>query len=229
MDFREWEPYYLRILSDFGYDPHRDVESAELLQRTIVQNTICDEKCLRKRIGEKVTVFGAAPDLEAQIEKGGWSGPIIAAGSATSVLMAHGIVPDVMFTDLDGDVVAEVEANTQGAVAVILAHGDNMALVKRWVPMFEGSLMPTCQCRPFGLLRNFGGFTDGDRAVMTARHFGARRIDLIGFDFLHPRHKEKSDADLKLKKLGWAQHIIYDLNPSDVELVPPLPSSSGRS
>ena len=227
MDFRDWEPYYLQILADFHYDQEMDVRSARLLDEIIGSSDICDESRLMEKMGHTVSVFGASPSLKTELAGRGWSGSIVSAGSATSILMADGIVPDVMFTDLDGDVAAELEANRQGAIAIILAHGDNIPLLQRYVPKFVGAIMPTCQCRPFGRLRNFGGFTDGDRAVMAARHFGAGRIELIGFDFTSPREKAGGDMAVKRKKLRWAQHIIYDLNPSGVDLVPSRPPSAG--
>jgi len=41
----------------------------------------------------------------------------------------------------------------------------------------------TTQLKPFGKLHNFGGFTDGDRAVCLAEHFKAGLIILAGMDF----------------------------------------------
>ncbi|HWQ19331.1 MAG TPA: hypothetical protein VN455_06085, partial [Methanotrichaceae archaeon] len=61
----------------------------------------------------------------------------------------------------------------------------------------------TCQCRPPEGLFNFGGFTDGDRCVFLARHFGAGSIRLIGFDFSDPGVTPR-----KSKKLGWARRLI---------------------
>jgi len=53
-------------------------------------------------------------------------------------------------------------------------------------------------------LRNYGGFTDGDRAVCIAEHFGAARVTLAGFDFDNPI----PDTPSKLRKLAWARKII---------------------
>ena len=41
----------------------------------------------------------------------------------------------------------------------------------------------TTQIEPISDVYNFGGFTDGDRAVFLAEHFGAKEIELVGFDF----------------------------------------------
>ncbi|OPY31979.1 MAG: 6-hydroxymethyl-7,8-dihydropterin pyrophosphokinase [Methanomassiliicoccales archaeon PtaU1.Bin124] len=219
MDFQEWEPYYRQILLDFGYEGAMDQASAELLQAISTKLSLCDETCLRKRMGREVDICGNSPGLDYELEEELLAGPVIAAGSATETLMDFGIVPDMIFSDLDGYVEAEIEANANGAIAVILAHGDNMGLISKWAPRFKGSVMLTCQCRPFGMLRNYGGFTDGDRAVMTARHLGVRTIRLHGFDFSNPRSKPGSSAEIKIKKLAWAKRIIYELNTADVRLV----------
>ena len=93
---------------------------------------------------------------------------------------------------------------------MIHAHGDNIEALKRYVPLFSGKVMGTTQVRPFGLLHNFGGFTDGDRAVLMARHFSATDIRLIGFNFEEPRPKEGREIGTKRKKLSWARRLIYD-------------------
>ena len=58
------------------------------------------------------------------------------------------------------------------------------------------------------VVADYGGFTDGDRAVCICQEFGVRRIVLRGFDFLHPNPKPGSDPAVKLRKLGWAERII---------------------
>ncbi len=61
------------------------------------------------------------------------------------------------------------------------------------------------------MLYNFGGFTDGDRAVFLAHHFGSRSIQLLGFDFENVGEKPNCDEKTKLKKLGWAKRLITSL------------------
>ena len=59
---------------------------------------------------------------------------------------------------------------------------------------------------------NFGGFTDGDRAVFLAVHFNAKKIFLIGFDFNNTIGEysfvEKKDKKNKIKKLKWCKHLL---------------------
>jgi len=79
----------------------------------------------------------------------------------------------------------------------------------------------TTQSRPDNIVSNYGGFTDGDRAVCIARHFGARNILLLGFDFDRPSGKEGSDPRIKAMKLWWAKKIIFDHNGQGVSIEMP--------
>ena len=79
--------------------------------------------------------------------------------------------------------------------------------------LFKGPVVLTTQSVPENTVLNFGGFTDGDRAVCIAQELGARRVLLEGFDFEHPNPKPGSDPAVKLRKLAWAERIIHGLSP----------------
>lgn len=219
MDFPEWEPHYLRIVKEFGFSVKEDERAARILHELGAHKRQCGLGCLGRRVTEEVTVVGDGLDLESELTGDPPRGTVITADGATSKLMhALGRVPDIVVTDLDGDVADQLSANAQGAVVVVLAHGDNIEALKRYVPWFSGTITMTTQSRPFDRVYNFGGFTDGDRAVMLARHFGAKRIRLAGFDYSTPRPKEGKDPEVKRRKLEEAHRLIWDLNPPDVEL-----------
>lgn len=210
MRFEQWEPIYSEILSDMGFDRSSDESSARLLKTLMVNADHITEDDIEEIIGGTVSVFGAADSLYDDIKKRKPEGALISAGSATSKLMSAGIVPDIVVTDLDGDIGSQIEASEKGAITLIHAHGDNTDLIMEYAKRFTGRIMITTQSKPDLILCNFGGFTDGDRAVCLARHFGANRILLYGFDFDHPSEKEGSDPAVKLKKLLWAKRIIGD-------------------
>jgi hypothetical protein len=211
MDWEEWESIYIEILDDMGYDAERDEKAGHLLASLCDPASICDEQCLSEIIGKEVTVVGNAPDLEEILISSRPIGTLFVADGAMNSVVGAGLRPDILVTDLDGDVETEIRCNLEGTVAVIHAHGDNMDALRRFVPLFHGMIVPTVQCHPFGMLRNFGGFTDGDRCVLLAHHFGARIIHLIGFDFEKPRKKRGSDPDIKTRKLEWARRMILGL------------------
>ena len=129
--------------------------------------------------GNEVTVCGNAPCLKDEISK--ISGVVFAADAAAEVLDSHGICPDAIFTDLDGATDRFIELNNEGTIIVIHAHGDNMPLLKHWVPRFRGKVVGTTQAAPLPHVYNFGGFSDGDRAVFAADELGRLAYHARGF------------------------------------------------
>ena len=199
MDFAEWEPHYREILEYFGFDQAGDEEAARLLSSLLKCDNLLSLASLTD--GNEVTVCGNAPCLKDELEK--ISGIVFAADAAAEVLDAHGIFPDAIFTDLDGATDRFIELNIEGTIMVIHAHGDNMPLLRHWVPRFKGKVVGTTQSTPLPHVYNFGGFTDGDRAVFAADELGASHINLVGFDL------DDKDVDpLKRGKLFWARKLL---------------------
>ena len=211
MDFSEWEPIYNRILIDFHFDRTKDEQAALVLRNLLEQKQIFPVTELAKSIEhQKLFIFGNGPTLEKDIADSDFNGVIIAADGATSALMKNNIVPDIIVTDLDGYIPDQIQANQDGAMIVIHAHGDNIPKLKRWVPKFK-NFTGTTQAQPDenNYIYNFGGFTDGDRAVYLGAHFNARQITLVAFNFDEVgEHSYKYDPKIKLRKLTWANLLI---------------------
>ncbi|TLZ71866.1 MAG: DUF115 domain-containing protein [Methanobacteriota archaeon] len=214
MDFETWEPYYKRILVDFGFSRARDEAAAKVLDEVLGGRRIRPRVIEAEVSGKAVSVAGNAPRLK--VDLGRLTEVVVAADEATSTLAAGGRVPQVIVTDLDGAVEDQVDANRKGAIAVVHAHGDNIPAIEKWAGEFTGRTLATTQSRPFGGVYNFGGFTDGDRGVFLADAMGARSIRLVGFDFEHPNPKDQP-AEVKRRKLDWALRLIRDLLPGRVE------------
>ncbi len=208
MEWSKWRPIYLQILEDLDFDIRADVESAEKLSNLVFSKRIPNCSTIVEKLGQHVSIVGAAASLEDEVGTLSERDTIISAGSATARLMKLGLVPDILVTDLDGDVSSEIRAMESGALAFIHAHGDNMARIDQVVPGLTTPFVPTVQCKPFGNVYNFGGFTDGDRAFLMASHFGVKDIKMIGWDLDRPYPKEGCDGSLKLRKLKWAREII---------------------
>jgi len=151
--------------------------------------------------GNEVTVCGNAPCLKDELA--GIHGIVFAADAAAEVLDAHDIRPDAVFTDLDGATDRLLELNESGTIVIIHAHGDNMPLLRHWVPRFKGPVVATTQSAPLPHVHNFGGFSDGDRAVFAADALGAEHIKLIGFDL-----DDKNVDPMKRGKLFWARKLL---------------------
>jgi len=197
--FEEWEPYYLQILADFGFDRAADEEAARVLDRLLPRDSL---PLLEARIrGKEVTVCGNAPTLDRDLNR--LTGVVVAADRAADRLFRHGVRPAAIATDLDGATEEFVEMNLRGTVIVVHAHGDNIPLLHRWVPHLPGPLVGTTQARPVGRIHNFGGFSDGDRAVFLAHAMGASRVSLAGFDLDDP-----AVGPVKREKLLLARRLL---------------------
>ena len=199
MKFEDWEPLYEEILAYFSFDRKSDEESAVLLQNLLIRDDI---ELLRESCkGKKVTVCGNGPNLSGELDR--IEGTVFAADAAALVLMDHGIRPDAIFSDLDGADERYQDMNWKGTIIVIHAHGDNRHLVQYWVPRFIGPVVGTTQSTPIQNVYNFGGFSDGDRAVFAADELGASHVTLIGFDCDDP-----SVDQVKRGKLMWARKLL---------------------
>ena len=203
MKYEEWEPYYIRILDYFGFSREDDERSAEILSSLLKRDDIA---VLKERIaGKRVIVAGNAPRLSDDAEQTDFSGcTVIAADAAARTLAKCGITPDIVFTDLDGLDDDVLSMNEKGTLLAVHAHGDNIPLVKSWVPKITGFVIGTTQSAPLTHVYNFGGFSDGDRGVFAAHELGAAEVNLIGFDL-----DDSSVDPVKHGKLQIARKLLH--------------------
>lgn len=175
-----WHSRYLEIVKEFGYDARMDNRAASVLDSIIRQPVAVGD--IRDMLKDRtVFVIGAGPSIARSIPVlHRYDGPKIAADSAARVLIQNGIIPDIVVTDLDGDHASLRDAASAGSIMIVHAHGDNIE--KLPLAGEFARCIGTTQGRIVGRLCNFGGFTDGDRAVFMASAMGARKIILFGMD-----------------------------------------------
>lgn len=203
MKFSDWEPVYREILRDFGYDRSADVQARDLLA-SLVDGPTYDPDSLGLE-GTTVAIAGAADSLATETDIARDADAVIAASTAADVLLERGITVDCLVTDLDGNPETVRSLNAERTPVVVHAHGDNRGAVRTEVPdMRLEYLVPTTQARPVDLVRNFGGFTDGDRAAFFADALGAERLVFPGWSF-----DDQSVAPEKQQKLAWAERLLY--------------------
>lgn len=203
MNFDEWEPVYERILDDFGFDRAAD-ERARDVCRALV-DTAFDVETLRGAVEERtVAIVGAAPSLSDEVERAADADCVFAASTATDVCREHGIGVDLMVTDLDKNPETVVDLTHEGTPVAVHAHGDNVPLLREWLPRFQPEwTLPTTQAVPTPPVVNLGGFTDGDRAAFLADHLGAGSLTFVGWDFDDP-----TVDPMKAQKLRWAARLL---------------------
>jgi hypothetical protein len=182
MTIKGWESKYREILKDFGYSGKKDTQSCKLLDSLLPKKTrIAEIKDLIEK--KPVFVVGAGPSLPSSISilKKHKKITKIVADGATKAIIENGLKPDIVVTDLDGDIKSLKKAGRTNTIMVVHAHGDNSEKI-HFVKNFKNCI-GTTQTKPLGKIHNFGGFTDGDRCVFLANHFKAKKIILLGMDF----------------------------------------------
>ena len=217
-----WPAKYNKILKEFNFNKKSDEESASLLEEMIKENNQVEklEKIIKNQI---VFVVGSGPSLSKSIPylKNFKKTIKIVADSAVKPIVENGIKPDVVVTDLDGDLKVLKKIGKTKTIFVVHAHGDNIKKLD-FVKNFK-NFLGTTQSKPFGKLFNFGGFTDGDRGVFLANYFQAKKIILFGMDFGDKIGKysdtKPKERKIKLKKLRMGKHLLEWLSSkSKVEL-----------
>ena len=202
--FSEWEPIYTAILADFGFERAADERARDVAADVA---TPFDHDRLAALDGATVAVVGAAPSLPGELTAFDPTSvdAIVAASTAVDVLSDAGLSVDLMVTDLDKNVETARDLTRSGTPVAAHAHGDNIPTVRGWLPQFESKrTLVTTQAAPRGPVKNFGGFTDGDRAAFLADACGADELRFVGWAFDDPA----VDA-LKTRKLRWAEHLLY--------------------
>ena len=222
MEFGLWEIYYKEILDDFGFSREGDENSAKVLDEILSQEGCLTLDDLSQIVGfsDKYIVFGAGPSLKEHVKflKENYDLKdyvLISADGATTALIEERISPDIVATDLDGNMDDILLANLRGANIAVHSHGDNLDAVVKYAPFFS-NVIGTTQAQPVGNIYNFGGFTDGDRAIFLAVALGASEITLAGMDFgdivtRYSRPNLKTDLaeadEFKKKKLMYAARL----------------------
>ena len=226
MDFNEWEGWYKEILDTLGFSREGDENTAALLDKILDEKgclTIEEfsDEIMKKKDTSKFIVVGAGPSIKKHIKyvKENYDLNdylIVSADGATTAMLEDDLVPDIVATDLDGKMEDLLAANSLGSYFVIHAHGDNEELIVKWTTSFD-KILGTTQSKPVGHLYNFGGFTDGDRAMFFTLALGCEEMVLAGMDFgttvtkySRPNIEGATGPadEIKTKKLIFAERLL---------------------
>lgn len=226
MDFNEWEGWYKEILETLGFLRDDDEKTAELLDKILDEKGCLTieqffDEMMEKKDTSKFIVVGAGPSIKKHIKyvKENYDLNdylIVSADGATTAMLEDDLVPDIVATDLDGKMEDLLAANSLGSYFVIHAHGDNEELIVKWTTSFD-KILGTTQSKPVGHLYNFGGFTDGDRAMFFTLALGCEEMVLAGMDFgttvtkySRPNIEGATGPadEIKTKKLIFAERLL---------------------
>ena len=211
MTIRGWKTQFKEIRKEFGYLEKDDLISVKKLDSILKDKNSKNQ--LQKIIkGKTVFIIGAGPSLTKSLKhiKNSENVVKIVADGAVKALIEKNIKPDILVTDLDGDLESIEKIGKTKIPIIVHAHGDNyekLEIVKKLK-----NVVGSTQTRKFGKIENFGGFTDGDRCVFLAEYFDARKIVLIGMDFgqkigKYSKHRIV-DRKIKIKKLKFGKKIV---------------------
>jgi uncharacterized Rossmann fold enzyme len=202
VNFDTWEPVYEAIRADMGYDRAAD-EAARYRLRDLLEGRETVDLDSGAFQGQTIAIAAPGPDLEEPTALGS-ADTVLAAGRAADRLLEADRPPDWVVTDLDGHPESVPEFTRAGITVAIHAHGDNTDLLQRVVPDCDHAfVLPTTQARPVGPVRNFGGFTDGDRAAFLADALGAATLRFPGWDL-----QDVTVGPEKRRKLRWAARLL---------------------
>ncbi len=221
---------YQKICSVLSIGPETDALVSEYLSKHLQWLKVrISTKVLKRRLENKIAlIFGAGPSLPKMISE--YSTfiksnreklAIIAADGALKALLENNIFVDVVVTDLDGSLMALRDCLKLNSNIVIHAHGDNLTKLQEANDLLSklgviGSTQGVANCK----VKNFGGFTDGDRAAYLAANFKVKTIILLAFDFgtivgkysKPEQHKDDFKApERKLEKFSIAKELLAKL------------------
>ena len=232
MDWLSFEPHYKRVASDLELNIAKDYEITEKFISLLKHDNSHGFNSILEKIlhieKSKGWIFGAGPSLENDFEIFSKNympetDLIVGVDGSSLFLREQGYLPDIIFSDLDGSLDALLDCTSQGSILILHAHGDNFNIVKKFYPeIVKYDFLPTVQTKPFEpFVYNFGGFTDGDRAISGfLEWFPSITVLLLGFTFgkIQGKYSKPTKlkshteaAEFKLKKLKFAKEFIQIL------------------
>jgi len=211
MTIRGWKTQFKQIRKEFGYLEKDDLISAKKLD-SLLKGKNSKKQFQNMILGKTIFIIGAGPSLTKSLKyiKKSKNVTKIVADGAVRALLEKNIKPDILVTDLDGDLKSIEKIGKTKIPIIVHAHGDNyekLEIVKKF-----RNVVGSTQTKKIGKVENFGGFTDGDRCVFLAEYFNASKIILIGMDFGQKIGKYSKhriiDRKTKIKKLKFGKKIV---------------------
>ena len=199
-DIEWWWKYQKDIEAQFSFSKVREQLAVKLSSRYFKSNNDLGQLLYQ----QDVVIVGAGITNQESIPER----TVIAADGAVKACLQRDIIPDFVVTDMDGYISDLKYAFDNGCKVIIHIHGDNLSRF----PDYSSIIEPICitSAYPSALTSCWGGFTDGDRALMMCLSLDCKSVRLIGFDFDKIGLYSGNFSPKKLKKLKWARKIIEE-------------------
>lgn len=240
---KEFWHRYLQIIATLGFSEAEDKEARDLLFNSFSEKS---EYILENKIGliqdiiknkKIIYIFGGGPGTNVFLNNVTRAfcnkrfqklfenkHLIIAIDGSTEVLVNHNIIPDIIFTDLDGITLNKAQKKElEHTFFVIHAHGDNQNKIREFRNFIinHDDILGSTQVESRYPILNYGGFTDGDRALYFLNNFidSSYKVYLIGYEFgnIVGKHSKPEYIDnikasaIKLKKLDIGKELVESI------------------
>lgn len=193
-----WWKFQEEISVQFDFSKIRE-DVASRLVSDIKQNISSIRECIEKK---DLILVGAGLQKGTSIP----SSNVIVADGALRACLEQDILPSLIVTDLDGYIPDILWARKKGSKVILHAHGDNIARVFQYLSDINPNCITTTY--PSASSNCWGGFTDGDRALMMSLSLNCNSVKMIGFNYNIIGNYSGDYSPRKLEKLLWAQKIV---------------------
>ena len=199
-DIEWWWSFQNRIDDQFGFSRIREDVASHLASRVFTQKGDISNQVK----GRDLIIVGAAVNSFTDIPESN----LLVADGAVRACLERGVIPEFIITDLDGYISDVIWASEHGSKVIVHCHGDNLSALYQ----YSSNIRPICVTSTYPSAGTFcwGGFTDGDRALMMLLSLNCKSIQLLGFDFSRIGDYTGRYSPRKLEKLEWAQKIITE-------------------
>lgn len=199
-DIEWWWNFQDRIEVQFGFSRVREDVASRFASRIFTQ----EGDIFNHIKGRDLVIVGAGINSFTDIPES----DLLVADGALRACLERGTIPEFIVTDLDGYISDLIWASEHGSKVIVHSHGDNLAALYR----YSSYIRPICVTSTYPSTGTscWGGFTDGDRALMMALSLGCKSVQLIGFDFSRIGDYSGKYSPRKLEKLAWAKKIVTE-------------------
>lgn len=197
-DIGWWWKFQEEISVQFDFSKIREDVASRLVSDT-KQNISSIRKCIEKK---DLILVGAGLQKGTDIP----SSNVIVADGALRACLEQDILPSLIVTDLDGYIPDILWARKKGSKVILHAHGDNIARVFQYLSDINPNCITTTY--PSASSNCWGGFTDGDRALMMSLSLNCNSVKMIGFNYKIIGNYSGDYSPRKLEKLLWSQKIV---------------------
>jgi hypothetical protein len=199
-DIEWWWDFQDSIADQFGFSRIREDVATRFASRIFTQEGAIFDYIKNRNL----VIVGAGINSFTDIPESG----LLVADGALRACLERGTIPEFIVTDLDGYISDLIWASEHGSKVIIHTHGDNLASLYS----YSSYIRPICVTSTYPSTGTYcwGGFTDGDRALMMALSLGCKSVQLIGFDFSKIGDYSGKYSPRKMEKLAWAKKIITE-------------------